>query len=324
MKNKILIILIILTAIFLVLGCSKKQPSWDSDYAYTSYMGAGETTSSRAFRSSGVVQSAPMAMREMSVQDDMGASGSRDRMTFNEQPEEHFSESGNVNNERKLVKRANVRIRVENLDTIDASVNSLMEKYNAYAASTNIDENSRYYSLRVPAQYYEIFLTDMNGLGRQLHRYESTEDVTLRYYDLEGRLNTKKELLRTFQAYLGRANNIEEILAVEARIADLQYDIEGTGIQLRNLSNRVEYATIDLNIIGPVTSIPKQTLTFAERLKELFGGFGGFLSSLVVVIIGIVIYGIPILLLLGLLFWVLFGRIGLMRKLWRVLKKAED
>jgi hypothetical protein len=107
---------------------------------------------------------------------------------------------------------------------------------------------------------------------------------------------------------------------VEARLSELQYDIEGTGIQLRNLANKVDYATIDLQLLGPVTSASNKGLTFGERIKHLFGGFGGFLSVVAMVILGIVIYGIPILLLLMLLFLLLFGRIGLAKKLWRLIK----
>jgi len=226
--------------------------------------------------------------------------------------------------ERKLIKRANVSIRVENLSAADDAVTALLKKYDAYAASTNIEENSRFYSLRVPANYYDIFLAETGGMGRLINRYENTEDVTLRYYDLEGRLATKKELLKTFQAYLGKAKTIEEILSVEARISDLQYDIEGTGIQFRNLANRIDYATIDLSLFGPITSVPNRGLTFGERVKQLFGGFGGFLSATAMVLIGIVVYGIPILLILGLLFLLFFGRIGLAKKLWGLIKSHKS
>jgi len=218
--------------------------------------------------------------------------------------------------ERKLVKSAYLRIRVENLDTADAFITELLQKYDAYAASTIVDENSRNYSLRVPAPRYDAFLAGMNGIGRLLHRSENTEDVTLRYYDLEGRLETKKELLKTFQSYLGKAKTIEEILAVEARISELQYDIEGTGMQLRGLANRVDYATIELNLLGPVAANQNR----GETLGELFGGFGGFLSGVAIVILGIVIYGVPILLLVVFFFWLLFGRIGLLKKLWGLVK----
>jgi hypothetical protein len=231
---------------------------------------------------------------------------------------------GNV--ERKLVKRANINVRVENLNTADAFVTELMRKYDAYSASTNIEENYYYYTLRVPSPVYDIFLAEISGLGRQLRRSENTEDVTLRYYDLEGRLATKRELLKTFQSYLGRANNIEEILSVEARIADLQYDIEGTGIQLRNLANMVDYATIDLSLLGPVMATSNQNATFGEQIRELFGNLGSFLSTLTVVVVGIVIFGIPILLILALLFWLLLGKIGLLKKLWKLVavKKQEN
>jgi len=240
-------------------------------------------------------------------------------------PNSSDSISANLNEvERKLVKSADVRIRVENLETADASISSLMEKYEAYAASTNITENSYYYSLRVPSKVYDLFLSEMNGMGRMIHRSENTEDVTLRYYDLEGRLETKKELLRTFQSYLRRANNIDEILKVEARISELQYDIEGTGQQLRYLANRVDYATIELTLLGPAATASNRSVTFGERIGQMFGGFGGFLSSVAIIIVGIVIYGIPILLLVVFFVWLLFGRIGLIKKLWQLVKGKQQ
>jgi len=235
------------------------------------------------------------------------------------------SAAGELNTtERKLVKSAYLRIRVENLDAADASITELLQRHDAYAASTVVDENFRTYSLRVPAPRYGIFLAEMNGMGRLLHRSENTEDVTLRYYDLEGRLETKKELLKTFQSYLKTAKTIEEILAVEARISELQYDIEGTGKQLRALANNVDYATIELNLMGPAAAHQNRSETLGERLKRMFGGFVDFLSGVVGAIVGIVIYGIPTLLLVFFFFWLLFGRIGLLRKLWRLVKAKKS
>jgi hypothetical protein len=294
MKRK-LFLLTLAVAILFTVGCSRKATS-----------------------SAGLIGG--LAYDDSNASSQMGRSMAASR----ERPEEMNDTDSSAGNfadaERKLVKRASVSIRVDNLAVADDSVTALLKKFDAYAASTNIEENSRFYSLRVPANYYDVFLAETNGMGRLLNRYENTEDVTLRYYDLEGRLATKKELLKTFQSYLGKANSIEEILSVEKRISELQYDIEGTGIQLRNLANRVDYATVDLQLLGPVTSASYRGLTFGERVKQLFGGFGGFLSTVGMVLIGIVIYGIPILLILGLLFLLLFGKIGIFKKLWRLIK----
>jgi hypothetical protein len=251
----------------------------------------------------------------------------RDMSNLYEDERDGGSDASNAPNaystERKLVKSAYITIRVESLESTDDSVSDLMKRYNAYAASTNIEENSRHYSLRVPAQNYDTFLGEMGGMGRIIRRNENTEDVTLRYYDLESRLATKRELLVTYQSYLGKAKNIEEILSVEARIADLQSDIDRTGTQFRNLANTVDYATIELSLVGPVTITPYQTTTFGERIKRLFSGFGSFLSIVGIIITGVVIYGIPALLILAFLVWVLFGRVGLLKKLWRLITAQE-
>ncbi|WP_010256105.1 DUF4349 domain-containing protein [Treponema primitia] len=218
--------------------------------------------------------------------------------------------------QRKLVKRADLRLRVEDPAAADASITAAMEKYGAYASSSSINENSRSYTIRVPSASYDSLLAEMNGMGRLLYRSENAEDVTLRYYDLEGRLGTKRELLKTFQNYLGKAKDIEEILSVEERIAELQDEIDGTGKELRYLANLVDFATLELTIINPASS-SYSAPGLGDRFRELFNGFGEFVSAVLVVLLGIVIYGIPSILILTLLFWLLFGKIGVIKKLWR-------
>ncbi|MCL2808969.1 MAG: DUF4349 domain-containing protein [Treponema sp.] len=226
--------------------------------------------------------------------------------------------------ERKLVKMANVQIKLENFDTTDEFISNLLERHNAYSALTQINEHSRFYSLRVPSKLFDVFLTEVNNMGNLISRHESTEDVTVRYYDLEGRLETQKELLRTFQSYLGRTNTMQDILTVETRIADLQRDIDRTGSQLRSLANLVDYATINLNLHMSVPVVSYKGETLSDRIRDLFSGFGNFLSSILVAIIGFVIYGIPLLAIIVLLIWVLFGRIGLMKKLWNLLMSKKQ
>jgi hypothetical protein len=219
---------------------------------------------------------------------------------------------------RKLTKRAELRIRVENPGTAEKPIAELMDKYNAWSASSGIYENTRNYSIRVPEGSYQAMLDELSGLGRIIRRTEYTEDVTLRYYDMEGRLATRQELLKTYQGYLARASSIDEIMTVERRIAELQWEIEQTGTQFRNLVNQVDYSTINVEITGPASTGSYSRPSLGDRLGELFGGFGGVISSAVVFLIGLVIYGVPLALLAVLLFWLLFGRIGLLKKLWRL------
>jgi hypothetical protein len=214
---------------------------------------------------------------------------------------------------RKLVRRAELLIRVEDPGTVEKPLGELMEKHGAWASSTMIRDNSRDYTLRVPYDSYDAMVEDLIALGKLLRRSESAEDVTLNYYDLESRLAVKQELLKTYQGYLGKAVNIEEIMTVEQKIAELQQDIDWTGTRLRNLAHLVDYATIEFEVSGPAASYGAPTM--GERFGGLFGSFGGIASGALVVLTGIVIYGVPALLILAVFFWLFFGRIGFVRRL---------
>jgi hypothetical protein len=197
-----------------------------------------------------------------------------------------------------------------------------MEQYGAYASSKRLSEHSRYYTIRVPTDSFDDFLAELTGMGKVLSRTESAEDVTVRFYDLEGRLATKQELLKTFQRYLGKAQNIDEIMTVEKRIAELQQEIEATGTAFRVLADQVDYATIDLELNSP--AVPASGPGLGNRIRDLLGDFGDVAATALVVLLGIVMYGLPGLLLLTALFWLLFGRIGLIRKLWALAAKTGN
>ena len=219
---------------------------------------------------------------------------------------------------RMLTKWADLRLRVEDMTETEIIVSGLMIKYGAWSESSSISDSSLNFQIRVPSNFYNDMINELAELGKVLTRSERAEDVTLRYFDMESQLETRRELIRTFQGYLARARNIDEIMTVENRIANLQREINQTGTQLRNLANLVDYSTISLIVTGsavitPVPLYPKPTL--GERLGNLFGSFGNAFSSTLVVLIGIIIYGIPAVLIFIFAYWLLFGRLGLLKKL---------
>ena len=269
--------------------------------------GVGGSTSAMIYKASQNTAAYPESVR-----------GESD-IAFNEEWEETQSMGQeNILFTRKLIKRAELRLRVEDPTETEKPLTDLIQKYDAWTASTGIYENSRNYTIRVPSPSYDTMLDELARLGRILRRTENAEDVTLRYYDLESRLTTRRELLKTYQGYLTRAHSIDEIMTVERHIADLQQEIDQTGTQFRNLASLVDYSTIDVEIIGPVNAVSYSAPTLGDKLKELLGSFGDVASSALVVVMGIIIYGVPAILIVILLFWLLFGRIGLLKKLWHL------
>ncbi len=224
---------------------------------------------------------------------------------------------------RKLIKTTHLSIRVENLSGAAETVSAMMQTYGAYSSSTQIEENRQTYHIRVPETSYNAMLDQVNGLGKVSSRSDFVEDATLQYYDLEGRLNTRRELLQTYQSYLGKAQNIEEILSVEKKIAELQNEIDMYGSRFTQLVDQIDYATINLILYGTASGYSYEEPSIWDRVKDLFSGYGDFLSGALIVIIQIIVYGIPILAAVTLMFWLLFGKIGLLRKLWKLAAKKK-
>jgi hypothetical protein len=279
-------------------------------------MAGGLSEMSLASMNKAAALSTPAGAAGMAYDSSAQYESARD-MAESGEPQELSPAATNAGQTRKLVKRAELRLRVDNPETTEKSLFALMEKYGAWSASTGIYENSRNYSIRVSSDSYDSLLAELAGMGKLIGRTENAEDVTLRYYDLEGRLATRQELLKTYQGYLGKAANIEEIMTVEGKISDLQYEIDRTGTQFRNLADLVDFSTIDVEILGPVSVSSYSAPTIGEKLGELFGSFGEIISSALVVLVGVVIYGVPAALVVILFYSVFFGRIGLLKKVWR-------
>ena len=226
--------------------------------------------------------------------------------------------------ERKLIKQAHLSIEADpsfidsegKLSGVNQKIDELIKKYGAYAENSKTDEDTARFTIRVPQVFYESLIAGISVLGKARSRTETAEDVTIKYYDLEGRLNTKKTLLTTFQGYLSRTTSIEDIMKVEARISELQNEIDWLGNQLTRLGNLVDYATIELTVYTS-NYIPPANYTLGERIKKLFSGFGDFASSILLGILWIIIYLVPLLLICLAAYWLLFGKVGILKKVFR-------
>ena len=234
-----------------------------------------------------------------------------------------------VPTERKLIKQAELSIEADQslidnegkLSGVNQKIDELIRKYRGYSEKTWSDENSARFTIRVPEIYYESLIAGAGNLGKIRSRSETAEDVTIKYYDLEGRLNTRKILLATFQGYISRANDIDDIMKIETRIADLQNEIDRMGSQLTLLANMIDYATVELFISSPYRTT---NYTLGERIGTIIKSFGGFASGALIVVLSIVVYGIPIVLFCLIIFWLLFGRVGILKKAFRYAMGSSD
>ena len=216
---------------------------------------------------------------------------------------------------RKLIYNASIEMVVANSHEIVKILNTELVNYGGYVASQDIWEDGMTYEVRVPVEKLNRFMDLLPNLGKIKRQSLQARDVTDYYYDLENRVKNKRILVERYQTYLKSAKNVEDLLNIERFLNDATADLESLEGSFKGLVNQVDYATVTLTIVSEIKSnASKRTLW--EQLRDLFIAFGSGIQSFVVIIVGILLYGIPLIFVALLFWWLLFGKIGLLKKLF--------
>jgi len=222
---------------------------------------------------------------------------------------------------RKLTYRADMTVEVDDLAAAEAAALEAVRAAGGYAAVRQADEGSAYLELRVPVASLEPLMDRFAGAGKTRSRSVSAEDVTDYYFDLEGRLRNKRILEERYRDYLRKAQSVEDMLAVEARLSETTNDIERLEGAFRDLGDRIDLATLSLSLRAAKAADPSRP-TLGESLGRLFAGLADAFRVAVVALVGLVVYGVPAILALAALWWLAFGRVGLVRRLFALVKSG--
>lgn len=201
----------------------------------------------------------------------------------------------------KIIKTVEVYVETKEYDTYISSLNASVNSLGGYVETSTADfgngySSNRYatYTVRIPADKLDEFITSAGKNGTITSKTENQQNVTLEYVDLESRIEAYKTEKQTLTNLLEKAESLDNVLAIQERLSEVNYQIESYTSQLKVLENRVSYSTVTLRIneVERVTEAEPTLRTrikneFADNLEELVEWF----KDAVVGIIG----GLPIL-----------------------------
>ena len=159
--------------------------------------------------------------------------------------------------EVKLIKTADLYVEATDFDsaaqTIDALVQEMggyFENSSVYAATYSGATRSADYTVRVPAEQFEAFLDALAGSDQcSVTRIsKSAEDVGMEYFDTESRLTTQQTKLQRLQELLAEATDMEDIIAIESAISEVEYYIDAYTSDLNRYDSLVGYSTITITL----------------------------------------------------------------------------
>ena len=179
---------------------------------------------------------------------------------------------------RKLLRNVNLSLQtteydavVENIYQRVAETNGYIEHSDARDKGINGKANrSMNMTVRIPNDRLDAFLETALTGAKVLNRSENTEDITLRYTDLEARVSTLEVERDRLMELLAEAENIDSIIALENRLSDIRYELESIKSSLRVYDNQVAYSTVWIDLTEVQILQEAREATFYERVSAKF------------------------------------------------------
>lgn len=224
--------------------------------------------------------------------------------------------------DRKLIKTGSISLEVEQLAATEEAVLAWCQSFGGYVASSFNHETNAAFTVRIPAVHFDAAMAAAGNLGRVRSRNISTQDVSEQFYDLRTRLDTRKILRDRLQSYLAQAKDMEDLLHIERELNSTLTEIESMEGRMRRLSNQIDYSTITVDASLPYRTTDQgfQWPSLDRTVPRFLSNVVDFFVDFVAIVLYIIIFGIPILGLVALLYWLLLGRVGLLRKIFKGLK----
>lgn len=223
------------------------------------------------------------------------------------------------NQERKLIKNGSVELEVESILNMDDAIEKWAKSFGGYVSSSSSQEKNAYYNVRVLSEKFDDAMQSAGNLGLLKSHSVSVQDVSEQFYDLQTRLSNKKIMRKNLEKYLSQAKDIKDMLQIEKELNAVISDIESMEGRMKRLSNQIDYSTINITLQLPFgkTETGFHFPDVGDGARHFFSNIISFFALCVSILFYVVVCGIPILAIIGFLYWILWGKIGLLKKLYK-------
>ncbi len=257
------------------------------------------------------------------------------------------AQTGNLDDmtllEEKLVYHCDMEIEtLEYAETLRA-VKDTIEKYDGIIQSENETDSSYgwYYEdyrktngtlnnelqVRVPSRNYQSFLEELDGVGKIISKSTRIENISQAYYDTAVEIEALELQEKNLLAMMESCETIEDMIAVQDRLTEVQYQLNRLKTDLRYMDVDVAYSYVNIRIEEVMEyrdDTPVKTSTFFDRLGntlvDTWEGFVHFLEGALFFVIRLIPY-----FLFGFLLWLVFHKpVGKWREKRREQKERKQ
>ena len=185
----------------------------------------------------------------------------------------------------KIIYSASARLETTEFDTALEKIQALVKELGGFMESTSISGNnyssiargstggrSASYTIRVPSDKFALLTGSLSDIGNVPYCNTYMQNVTMEYYDVQSRLEAYKTQETRLLEMLAVAESVEDMLAIQQQLTDVQYEIDSLSGRLRYYDHQVAYSTVSLDVteVREYTPEPTITLTYWQRMTRGF------------------------------------------------------
>ena len=150
---------------------------------------------------------------------------------------------------RVMIRSGSLDLHAKDLDATKTAIEEIAtDVQGRIEESSSQDGKWLNMTLRVPEARLDETMDRIASLGKVVARSLRSRDVTEELIDLEARLRNLQALRDRLRAYLERASNLEEILAVERELARVQSELESLDAKLKVLKDQIAMSELDIRV----------------------------------------------------------------------------
>ena len=189
----------------------------------------------------------------------------------------------------KIIYSANARIETVDYEASVQGVYDMVERFGGFVQSASISGSDYYsaargrqslryasFTVRIPSESFDTMTSSLSELGNVPYCNTYSENVSAQYYDVQSRLTAYKTQETRLLEMLEIAETVEDLLAIQQQLTEVQYEIDSLQSTLTNYDRRISYSTIDIEVqeVEEYTEEPVVKLTYWQKMGR------GFVRSL--------------------------------------------
>ena len=206
--------------------------------------------------------------------------------------------------EQRIIKTGEITLEVANVGEALGRVRALAVELGGYVGGSQAGtlEDAATLTLRVPAAGFETALARLHEMDAEVVAESTREqDVTGQVVDLGARIQNLQASEASYRELVARAEEVEDILAVQSRLDQVRGEIEQLTAQLEGIEGQAAMSTLTVTLVPVATPVQATTEGWdpGSQLDQALAALVGIGQGLMNGLIWFGVLWLPVLLVLA-------------------------